>query len=255
DFDLVVSNLRDLVRLKRQYGSPYPRININFALNRRNAASAAGLLELAKDIGVDRVNVYHYYDGRNALDGDVSFYFDVESGNKLLRDLYEHAARIGLPVAPAAPPYLSDLTSAPKNRQPAQPCSAPWTAIRIKGCVEYENCHYLGVCNRILLLRMDYRKFYRNKANSFSRHVWNHPVLQFLRETANSRESNPVCRFCKHPDTRRVRCLDNVEYSYRRDRAVQDFFAEFRGKRRFHEVEGLTVLAENPYKYEPEHGC
>ena len=66
----------------------------------------------------------------------------------------------------------------------------------------------------------------------------------------NSTESNPICRFCIDPDTPRVRCIDNIEYSHRWDKAVKDCFNEFKRSGIKHdEVGGLTLLDENPFAY------
>ncbi len=256
DFSRVISNLRDLLNLKRELNSNYPRITINFALNRENAHSVKDLMKLAKDIGVHAFCLYHYYDSRNALKRDISFYFDVEVCNKLLEDAYNYAKNIGLRIVPAKPLYLSNINESDINSNSGnfRHCKAPWTTIKFKGCVEYENCEYVCVCNRILLLRINYKRFYENKENSFLKNVWNHEVLQFFRETVNSKESNPICEFCRDPNTSRIRCLDNVEYSHRRDQAIKDFFDEFRKRYDFDEVEGLTVLSENPYKYDKKDG-
>lgn len=253
DFSRVISNLKNLVNLKKKLNSKYPRITINFALNRENAHSVKDLMKLLKDIGVDNFWMYHYYDSRNALNRDISFYFDIETCNKLLKDAYDYAKEIGLRILPVEPPYLSNLNEG-GNSNSNRHCKAPWTSIKFKGCVEYENCEYVCVCNRILLLRIDYKRFYENEENSFLKDIWNHPVLQFLRETVNSKESNPICKFCRDPNTPKIRCLDNVEYSRRRDKAVREFFVEFRKRYDFKEVEGLTVLDENPYKYDEKDG-
>ncbi|MFC2044518.1 radical SAM protein, partial [Chloroflexota bacterium] len=250
-FDKVVSNLKYLISLKRQMNSNYPRVGINFALNRENAPGLKELMKIAREIGVDSLSLYHYYASRNALENDISFYSDVAGGNQVLKTSYDYAKEIGLAIRPETPLYLSySGTGGVGDAMSVRQCNAPWTAIKFKGCVEYENCEYLGVCNRILLLRMDYKKFYENEEGSFLKYIWNHPVLQFLRETVNSEESNPICRFCRYSETPIIRCLDNVEYSRRRDRAVRDFFTRFRGRYDYQEVEELTVLTENPYEYD-----
>lgn len=254
DFNRVISNLENLLNLKKQLNNNYPRITINFALNRENTHSVKDLMKLAKDIGVHAFCLYHYYDSRNAFKRDISFYFDVETCNKLLRDTYDYARNIGLRMIPAKPLYLSNLNEGNVSTNYGRPCKSPWTAIKFKGSVEYENCEYICICNRILLFRIDYKRFYENKENSFLKDIWNHPVLQFFRETVNSKESNPICKFCRDPDTPKIRCLDNVEYSHRRDKAIRDFFVEFRKRYDFDEIEGLTVLNENPYKYDEKDG-
>lgn len=253
NFNRVILNLECLVNLKKKLNINYPWITINFALNRENAYSLKELMKLLKDIGVDAFLLYHYYDSRNALNRDISLHFDVERGNKFIKDAYDYAKKISLRMKPAKPVYLSNLNEGNVSNY-GKPCNAPWTTIKFKGCVEYENCEYISVCNRILLLRIEYKKFYENKENSFLKNIWNHPVLQFFRETVNSKESNPICKFCRDPNTPKIRCLDNVEYSHRRDAAVSDFYCDFRKRYDFEEVDGLTVMNENPYKYDEKDG-
>ena len=255
DFDFFLARMKSLVNLKKQFNSKYPQISMNFALNKENAHSVKNLMELAKDMGVDTFIMNHYYDCRNALNKDISFYFDIERCNNLLYDAYEYARNIGLNMTPPEPPYLTAMREDDIDIGPGRRCEAPWTSIKFKGCVEYENCEYIGVCNRIILFRIDYLKFYENKDNSFLKNIWNSGVLQFLRETVNAAESNPVCRFCRDPDTPKIRCLDNVEYSRRRDKAIRDFFIEFKKSSfRHEEAEGLTLLDAFPYEYNEKDG-
>lgn len=255
DFDNFLARVKFLVNLKKQLRSNYPRININFALNKENAHSVKDLMKLAKDVGVDTFTMNHYYDCRNALDKDISFYFDVDRCNGLLKDAYDYARDIGLKMTPSEPPLLSALKESDFEPVPSRHCQQPWTAIKFKGCVEYENCEYVSVCNRILLFRIEYKNFYANRENSFHKNIWNSGVLQFLRATVNSKESNHVCRFCRDSATPKIRCLDNVEYSRRRDKAIRDFFTEFKKSGfRHEETEGLTLLDSFPYEYDEKDG-
>lgn len=255
DFNHFIARVKTLVNLKKQYNSANPRINMNFALNKENADSLKNLMKLAKDIGVDAFTMNHYYDCRNVMNRDISFHFDVEKGNDLLKDAYYYAEGIGLKMIPGEPPYLTDMTADDIEDNPGGRCEAPWTTVKFKGAVEYENCEYISVCNRILLFRIDYQKFYKNERASFFKNIWNSGVLQFLRKTVNSPESNPVCRFCRDSDTARIRRIDNVEYSRRRDKAIRDFFTEFkRSCYRHKEIEGLILPDENPYKYDEKDG-
>ncbi len=255
DFDSLLAGLESIIRLRNRLNSRYPHIGINFALNRLNAHTVEGLMKRVKDIGVDSFVMNHYYSSRNVLESDISFYFDTSTCDALLQDAYAYAAGTGLRMVPAKPPLLGDMSHADIEEGGRPNCEAPWTTIKFKGCVEYENCEYISVCNRVMLFRIDYRKFYESGKNSFSRDIWNSGVLQYLRRTANSEKSNPICRFCKDPETPRIRCLDNVEYSRRRDNAIKDFFKEFSQSGLAHrEVEGLTLLTENPYKYDEKDG-
>jgi len=255
DFNQVLSTLESIVALRKRENCAYPRIYVNFMLNQENAHSVKDLMKLVKGIGVDAFMMNHYYDCRNALKRDISFYFDVERCNELLKDAYSYAKGIGLTMLPAQPPYLANMGGGDVHDDvPGGSCKAPWTTIKFKGCVEHENCEYLGVCNRIILFRLDYKEFYDNRGNSFHKDIWNSKLLQFFRETVNSKESNPVCRFCRDPDTARIRCLDNDAYSRLRDQAIREFFNEFRGRHEVKQVRGLTLLGENPYKYNEKDG-
>jgi len=254
DFNRVLSNLESVVALKKRLAANYPRISVNFALNQKNAHSLKDLIKWSKDIGVDAFIMNHYYDCRNALNEDISFYSDVERCNKLLKDAYDYAKKIGLKMIPAEPPYLANMNEREVNNDSGRRCKEPWTTIKFKGCVEYENCEYISVCNRVLLFRIDYKRFYGNEENSFLKNIWNSEVLQFLRETVNSKESNPVCRFCSDPNTSRIRCIDNAEYSRLRDQTIRDFFNEFRNRYEIKQIGGLVLLDENPYKYDEKDG-
>ena len=254
DFDQVLSNMKYIAALKREGNCTYPRIYVNFMLNQMTAHSVKDLMKLVKGIGVDAFVMNHYYDSRNALNKDISFYFDVERCNELLKDAYSYAKEIGLTTLPAQPPYLASMGEGDIDDNPGGSCQAPWTTIKFKGCVEHENCEYLGVCNRILLFRLDYKEFYEDGRNSFHKDIWNSKLLQFFRETVNSKESNPVCRFCRNPDTARIRCIDNLEYSRLRDQVIKDFFTEFRSRYEAKPVRGLIPLEEHPYKYDEKDG-
>ena len=255
DFDAFLSRLESLISLRRQLNSQYPKTSMNFALNRENAAGIKALMKRARDIGIDSFMVNHYYDCRNALKKDISFYFNVAECNTLLKDAYAYADELGLKMEPPSPPYLTGMTEPDTEERVAGRCEAPWTTIKFKGCVEYDSCEYICVCNRIILFRIDYNRFYANGKADFLRHIWNSGVLKYLRKTVNSPQGNPICRFCRDADTPRIRCLDNVEYSRRRDRAIVDFFRDFRNSGYPQEdVDGLTLLNENPYKYDERDG-
>ena len=254
DFDQVLSNMESIVTLKKRENCAYPLIYINYMLNQMTAHSVKDLMKLVKGIGVDAFVMNHYYDCRNALNRAISFYFDVERCNELLKDAYGYAKEIGLTMLPTQPPYLANMGEGNDEDVPCGSCQVPWTTIKFKGCVEHENGEYLGVCNRIILFRLDYKEFYEDGRNSFHKDIWNSKLLQFFRETVNSKESNPVCRFCRDPDTARIRCLDNLEYSRLRDQAIKDFFTEFSSRYEAKPVRGLILLEENPYKYDEKDG-
>lgn len=253
DLAKTLKNIKDLITVRKKKKKVLPKIGVNFLLCKENVDDLPGFVKKLKSIGIDSLNVYHYYDSRNLLDKKVSFYFDQERGNKIIRELYRQANNVGLSVLPANPLLISsgkDIT----NDASKQQCSSPWTTIKFKGCVEFKDSYYVSVCNRILLFRLNYQKFIENGGNFFD--IWNHPVIRYMRKTAGN---NPICQFCQDSKTKRLRCLDNKKYSLKRDKAIKDFFRNFKKDDLFKEMnvkdkQGIYFIEKNPYEFDPKDG-
>lgn len=250
DFSRIVQNIRELISLRNQRGSSCPVASLNFALNKLNASSLEGLIYLAKELGVDFIYLYHYYNARNRLQADISFFFTPEEGNEHIRRAYSLAKSLGVKILPDSPPYLSFTQQEANPLHNGKQCYLPWTNIQFPPCLEEKDYHYVGVCNRVMLFKVDLNEW---GAQFDFRSIWHHPLLQYLRKTVNSGERNPICRFCRNPNTPRIRCVNTAEYSRQRDKAVRDFFAAGRREFRFMpEWRGLYMLDRNPYEYDEE---
>ena len=59
DFDRIVSNLRDIVRIKKEKNLDYPYINFVFTLMKRNLRELPDMVDLAYDIGIDEVKAVY----------------------------------------------------------------------------------------------------------------------------------------------------------------------------------------------------
>jgi len=118
----------------------------------------------------------------------------------------------------------------------------PWNSIKFKGCLEYENSHYIGVCNRIILFRLNYKEF----NGDFHKDIWNHELFRFFRRNVMN---NPICKFCRNPETPKLRCIDNRKYQIERDVAVNNFFKMAFNRIKVKERKGIYLFTENPYKY------
>lgn len=249
NFNKLVGNITYLVERKGELGKNKPLVGIAFALNRINATDVEDFMSLAADLNVDYVALFHYYDVRNKLPKTVSFYFDPEEGNKVVDKMYELAKSYGINIQPTNPPYLpskEEIEKATKedvieNRK----CYRPWTSIKFEGCVEHPDSHYITVCNRIALFRINYNEY--DIENEFD-FIWNHSILQYMRETVNSDELNPICAFCRNRSTPILRCVDNERYRKLRDKAVKDFFKEVKKRQDLPEKKGLYLLERNPYE-------
>jgi len=245
-FTKVISNVEKFVQLRNKKRKKVPKVFINFCLNKKNAESLIPLLYIAKRIGIDGFFLYHYYQSRNKLVNDISFFSDSSDGNKFIMNAYKTAEKLHLTIYPEKP-MLIEETSCDSFQNEDSPCYAPWHNIQFPPCLEYENKHLVGVCNRINLLRINFEKW--GKSYQFI-DIWHHPTLQYLRITVNTSEKNPVCRFCKSADTSQIRCLDPEEYSRRRDKAIRDFFKEMNAYfTDLPQIEGIELLDSNPYEY------
>lgn len=245
-FQQVVENIKTLTTIKEEYRDKKPEVGIAFALNQVNAEDKENIIELTAKLHADYLQISHYYHGQNKLDRDISFREKPAVGNAELdfmysfAKLYSNIKRKKVSLRPKDPPYLGNdakLCNEPKH------CEAPWSTIKFDGCIEHQNSHYVAVCNRINLFRINYTEF-----NFTDFHLlWNHPYFQYIRATVNSIESNPICRFCKNPETAILRNTNNEEYRKQRDKAVKDFFEHADAHSTISNIKGIYLIKENPY--------
>ncbi len=251
NFDRVVSNIRYFTSHKGRRS----RLGINFMLNRLNAHNTRSIIDFACEYNLDYVSINSYYDVRNKLSRDVSFYFDPADGNRLLDEIYRYARERNVTLTPPQPCYyhaMEDVHAMSLDHLTPEGdryCLQPWRLVQFKGALDYPDSHYVSVCNRLEPLLINYKEFFSDPDNGFN-DIWNHRVIQFLRETVNSPRPNLICRLCRSREYRIVRCLDNEKYRQLRDQAVQDFFVQF--KKRYgsahNAIRGLRLYEETPYR-------
>ena len=249
DLHKILFTLKMLSTKKKQYSARSPRLAINFALHKLNVDSIFNLIDKVKEmeLDLDYIHVQHYYDGRNDMDSvgggqPISYYFDIEAGNKKLDEIYAYAREKNVALYPKKPLYLNVT---PPEGGVQQSCREPWRCFKIKGCVEENGKVYIGVCNRIILFKLDTQKFYAQGGKVED--IWQHPVLQYLRQNVGA---TAICQFCLDPKTVARRCLNKKEYANLRDQAVQRFFQECRaGTATMLEIPGLELLERNPYEF------
>lgn len=250
NIDHVDANLKYLNEQKKRCRKEKPVVQFNFALQKLNAPEYSIILSKAKELDVSAVFVNKYYGGRNRLqDKRVSFDSDIDRGNRVLDEIYACAKKQNIRLCPDKPDYWIQQSCQwdPENFDASKKCTLPWTALHFNPVLDDKDCHYVGVCNRIELFKIAYDKIQLRTQKQFDT-LWNHPLLQYLRKTANAAETiNPICRNCKNRDIGTLRNVDARKYAELRDRAVKDFFAEFRRHCRYSETQGIEVLTENPY--------
>jgi len=245
----VEDNLRYLLEQKEKLGVEKPVVDFNFALQKLNAKEYPLILKKAKELGASAVVVNKYYGGRNRLqDLKVSYDYDVEEGNRILNEIYGLAKEINIRLLPEIPQYWArvNIRWDPENYDASRKCTFPWTYLHFKPVLDDKDCHYVGVCNRIELFKVSYKKVGFKTDEQF-RLLWNHPVLQYLRQTVNSKDDiNPICKYCKNRARETIRNTDSQLYAEVRDNAAEDFFSEFRRRFVCPEIEGIDVLSKNP---------
>lgn len=255
DINKVFKVIQLIQDYKRKYGENLPKVYVYFLVCKKNTEGVFKLMDKLKELDIDSFLINHYYDSRNKLPKEISFYFDKEEGDRIVKEIYDYAHKIDLTLSHKEPPLLN-IAEEKSSRKKSDSfcndnfCSAPYETILFKGCVEHENCHYIAVCNRVVLFRLNYREFFDGGGEFHD--IWNHELLQYFRETVGS---NPVCKFCMNPETPKIRCIDNVEYSKRRDSVVRDLLKNFKQENIIcRDIKGLYVLDENPYEYKDDEG-
>jgi len=239
DLNIIWNNLKTIIEIRNTKNLGLPTIVINCLLFKLNHHTIKNLIKQAKEIGVDLVNIYHYYASRNKLEKGISYFSDYKEGNKILDELYEFARKIGQEVTPLIPNYIN-IDSMDKNLKIN--CNQPWENIKFKGCVEYEDSHYIGACNRIMLFRLNYKEF----KGDFIKDIWNHELFIYLRKTVLQ---NPICKYCKDVNTPKIRCINNKEYQIERDKAIEEFFIEASRNIECNPRKGIYLIHKNPYEY------
>ncbi|MBN1457798.1 MAG: radical SAM protein [Sedimentisphaerales bacterium] len=253
NIDIVDKNLIYLKEQKALHRKNKPAVQLNFALQRLNAVECRTIIDKVKQLDADELLVSKYYGGRNQLqDQKVSFDYDINEGNRVLDDIYSYAKDRNVKLCPAKPDYWTDKKTQwdHENYDSSMHCKRPWTCLHFKPVLNERNCHYVGVCNRTELFKISYDKLKLGTQQQFEL-LWNHPLLQYLRETVNSKDSiNPVCKYCKNYSREIIRNTDAQMYADVRDRAIKDFFGYFHKNYPFVEVDGIEVLKEHPHSDE-----
>ncbi len=253
NIELVDKNINYLNEQKQVLGKTKPAIEFNFALHKFNADEYPLIIKKTKQLGASKLFVNKYYGGRNRLqDKKVSYDYDINQGNQVLDEIYAYAKKENINLCPSKPSYWIRQTDEwdTENFDAARKCILPWTNLYFNPVLSDKNCHYVGVCNRIEIFKITYDKVDFSTQKNFAL-LWNHPVLQYLRKTVNSKDTiNPICKNCKNYGRKTLRNTDAQKYASVRDQAVKDFFAEFYKQYKYSQIDGIEILEENPYSDE-----
>lgn len=253
-FDRVVANARRLLSERRRRGLRNPTVTIVYALNSANLGECKQMLDLAEELGVDALSVYHYRDygfREIALDNDPGM------ANEAIDALYVYAESKGLVgLLPAVRPYYSFDTDPPDDIHDAGPpvrCELPWRGLQLIGSCAHDDCHYLSVCSMFRPFRFNYREHAEACGKVRYNEIWHHPLFQFLRQTVNpvgKRPRNPLCHYCKSRWRDFMKNVDNRRNAAVKAERLGEFHAALRAAfREMPSIPGLTLLTEEDAEF------
>jgi radical SAM protein with 4Fe4S-binding SPASM domain len=171
-FDVIVENVRTLLRVRRQEGRAEPGVVIRYALLRSNVEELPEAVRLWGEMGVSAVTC-NFLSLCNGIDRQESLYFHQDLMTRVFAEARRAAERYpGLKLT--LPRTVREQL--PLRRQPQQ-CLAPWRFVKIDTNGKVLPCHRAYEA-------LSMGEVYGDEGESFQ-DVWNSPGYQALRRTVN----------------------------------------------------------------------
>jgi len=181
-FEQLIRNLKRLQAIKREVGSPYPRLKFHFAMMRRNIHELPAFVEMARELGAEEIRFQYFMIPHESLT-DECLWFDPETTNRFLSEARRKCEEYGIRID--APP-LFDLTrqAGSQKQLRTQQCRWPWKGMLLGPQGEaYPCCQWKGpILGNV-------------KEQGFET-VWNGEAYRQLRRDWISGELNEHCRNC-----------------------------------------------------------
>jgi MoaA/NifB/PqqE/SkfB family radical SAM enzyme len=172
-----MERVRQMVGLRRDAASEYPRIHIAFVAMRRNIEQLPGMVDLVSELGADNLTVqYMIVHGDDVREESLFYHQDI--ANRMLDAAEERAREVGLPVD-LPPRFGAELGGAPQR------CTDPWEVafVRWDGSVQ-PCCHAPGT---VVMGGLADQSFWD---------IWNGPAWRDLRRRVNSASPPSYCLKC-----------------------------------------------------------
>lgn len=224
NYDKILTNTRELIRLRRAHDRKWPRIAIRFVMMKSNAPELPALIEMASDIGVHHVEGC-YLSAANDMDFDESLFNHPE----LAADVFDRSRRVAKQhrIGLSLPPL-------PGSDRGGARCIKPW-----------EMCQ-IDIDGSLRFCYKSWRQRLGNFDEGFDR-VWQGENYQRLRATIDEEETYfPYCKHCSmrngvnhacahdqrlHADAYVIPGLESLQTAFNdRDRENRMAFAD-RGRR------------------------
>ena len=181
DYEKLMALLRKTCERKRNSISDLPHIGINMVIRRENIEQLPAMVKLARELGVERMNVFHFFAWKRSLEMECLFH------HKGLSDRYvgiaeEQNRDSGMELC------LTTLFAedAKHGRRRFRKCDYPFSAVTIGADGEVFAC-------------CDWRMVMGNLNEASFDDIWNGERYRQLRRTVNSTHPQTICANCCVP--------------------------------------------------------
>ncbi len=181
DHEKLMATVREICERKRKSGADIPCVGINFVARRGNIEQLPAMVGLARELGANRLYIYHLFLFGKGLEEESLFNCQELSDEQFRRAREENQGS-------ALELWLPGLFSedAAHGRRRFRKCDFPWTGVIIGARGEVFAC-------------CDPRMAMGNLAEESFDEIWNGKRYRQLRKTVNSSNPQKICANCAYP--------------------------------------------------------
>ncbi len=181
DYEKLMAALRKICERKQASGADLPHIGLNFLTRRSNIEQTPAIVDLAHELGVDHLYVFHLFVFDRNLE-EESLFHHQELSDRCLLEARERNRGKRLEL------HLPDLFSecAKHGRKRFRKCDFPLTMVSISARGDVLAC-------------CDLRMSMGNLGEEPFEEIWNSNRYMELRKTVNGPSPDEVCANCVYP--------------------------------------------------------
>ena len=178
NFKKIINSLKVIVEHKIQINSEFPYLSLVFCVMRSNLHELPLLVDLAAELGLNRVKVVYLTAFSRDLANEILWGHEVET-QKIFEIALKKANSYNIEIML---PYISGLD--PAGQDYHRDCSAPWRDL------------FIGSDGFIRPCMSTAEKFFKFDKNKSFHDIWNAPEFIQYRHSVNSNERMSI--FCKN---------------------------------------------------------
>ena len=234
DYKLSFERLQDLMKQKNDGKHIKPEVTVEYALNKENIAETADMIKFLNDNKVNHMHLTHYHDyvKNKGIAFESADYDDV---NKQIDRIYEYANANGYDyLLPNKKPYFHDAQATDFENTASETekkCYLPWMGIQFRSSYSHKDSYYVGCCNVFNVFLFNYKEHIKEYGEIKFKQIWHHPIFQYLRQTVNSangKQRNPLCAYCKSNKRIFFKNTDNRVNYLEKQKAIEGFFEAYK---------------------------